>query len=249
MSAEDDEWASVYDSEAVKANVIDDDDDQWAAVFQNEIDDVQVPVLGRPTGSTCHPSNAQSEQFPTSETMTKTKTDCRTGLGVGPKPKGRPKGTWGGAILRKLLSTMEDPKQDSARTAGKGSIEYARECKKQVDQERQKAVAKHYGKQDSCTKNTGTDLALAEYIQHYGIMSAFSEEQREPHRSMYNCMVACHKQSLVGVEDSLVTHQLENSMSTMSARALSKQLGQTQVGNRMLSIAGAFVIMAGSLSF
>ena len=159
--------------------------------------------------------------------------------------KTRPFGSFGSAVLRQVMNSMT---VDADPVTTPGTIEYARECKKTKIEERHKLQSRFLefapGRQSSTTV-VPMDTML--FLQKYGVLSAFYFVGEGIHHSIVDCLRDCHSQGFMSCTDELVTYQLENSMTTISQKALSKQLNQEHIGDRTNSIASFLLLMSGYL--
>ena len=151
--------------------------------------------------------------------------------------RGRKKGTFGNSILREYMKAMEplaDP--ELPRQSTPGTIEFARKHRAQnaLERREQQEVARQEGQLFSVS-----DAAFPALSQ-YGPMGVFNSSACSVHEDMCRGLVQCHHQN-IPEQDSLVDHQLQDAMSTVSASALAKQLGipDSSIISRVYSISSA----------
>ena len=165
-----------------------------------------------------------------------------------PKRKpGRPKGSVGSRLLNQAIQSQVEAESSNPEP---GSSGYARDCKRKIHEKMLEERELDLQLVRSANQNqsaVSTDAASLAHLRQYGSLEAICSAALPVHQSLCESMSLCHKKNLWGEEDPLVQHHLADAMSTVSTSVLCKQLGETRVGDRSLSISSAFWLLAGFL--
>ena len=147
-------------------------------------------------------------------------------------------------MLKEALKSMDSHPEP-------GSIEYARLCKKRHKESKQEARQKQLEVCEAVAivatdSDRSSIMALPakslEFLKLYGSLEAIVSVGNALHQELVVALGRCHQQGFVGQIDDLVQHQLQDSMSTTSAKKLGQQLKVSDVGSRILSI-GSFLLV------
>ena len=160
-------------------------------------------------------------------------------------PRGRKKGSYGSAVLKGAIRELAHTAEHAP-----GSIEHARECKKQKHMERKEQLASIVESIPSSSNMSNTSLKALQYVESFGgKMSTFlSVGDVDLHHLLCETLTQCYSKGFQDERDTLVHRQLEDSMSHTSVQALCKELHETRIGDRCLSIASCFLLLTGSCS-
>ena len=147
---------------------------------------------------------------------------------------GRPRGDFGSQFLRNVMRAMDTP----AENPEPGTIEHARHVKAQ-----KRATAKAKALEQmrvDVAQGHAIDSARkgSEQLKEVGPLSVMNQVTDKLQQTLLQAAVACHEQN-IPLDDALVSQQLHQSMSNISVRALQHQLGEGNVGARVLNIATA----------
>lgn len=160
-------------------------------------------------------------------------------------PRGRKKGSYGSAVLKGAMRQLAEAAEHAP-----GSIEYARECKKQKHMEHNKQLARAVEGIPSSSNMSNTSLGAIQYVESFGgkLGTFYSVGDVGLHHLLCETLSQCYSKGLQDERDTLVHRQLEDSMSHSSVQALCKELRETRIGDRCLSIASCFLLLTGSCS-
>lgn len=164
-----------------------------------------------------------------------------------PRGRGRPRGTFGSAFLRDALGMsheqIEDVQSDPGHTISQpGDIEYAREAraKKLAEaRKKQELLQKQLVSQSAPSQPSQNEARVSTCVQ-YGPLSIVNTTGDSLRETMLEAYIRACKDN-IEPEDQLVEHQLENSFTSISTRALQEKLGESNVGMRMISIAATLI--------
>ena len=148
--------------------------------------------------------------------------------------RGRQRYDYGSSFLRQLFKSSQ---VEAEEATAPGTIEFARAQRAMQIAER-KQVEELDSQTDASNKQ---QLKTLQSLDEFGTAVALSNacgKTGKIHVDILNGLAQCHRKNITA-SDSLVEHQLEDAMSTVSAAAVEKQLGETKVLSRVQSIASA----------
>lgn len=238
LSDSDDEWANAYNDDqqqpqhGSEAKPIDNSDsDEWDDAFASE------------TGA------SHSARF---DGIQSAAAFVERGTAPNRTSKTRPFGSFGSSILREACQNI-----DNNRPALEG-IEYARECRrvkleKERDLKQQILVLQRDHQQQPQPAGTLTAETVS-YLKQLGHLSSIYSIGGKVQTDMVQCACASQNKGFMTMDDDLVQHQLNGSLSTISAKALAKQLGQERhptertwsIGSFLLQMSCALTTLSGS---
>ena len=153
------------------------------------------------------------------------------------KKKRRPAGSFGSALLRERMASMDSAEEHPADpTRQPGTIEYARRIREQ------KLQKKLEQRRVDVAQNNPVDSTRAgsESLTEFGQMTVVNHLDNKLHLDLLQGVARCREEGISAKEeDKLVAHTLDDAMSTVSVRALEKLLRDSGFGSRMLEIATA----------
>ncbi len=156
--------------------------------------------------------------------------------------RGRPRNIFGSRLLKEALQESNDDDSGNAQQPQPGSIEYARHIREQkvlARKSQQNASSSH----SSCVGSLSLSEATQESMVQFGsldIVTVTDVDGRKTYEKLVDALVQCKRKN-IEPSDPLVEHQLNDAMCTTSASQLGKQLNETKIGSRMLSIASALL--------
>lgn len=222
MSDSDDECASAYNDDQQRPQhgsevkpIDNPDSDEWDDAFASE------------TGAS-HSARFDGIQSAFVERGTATNRTSKT----------RPFGSFGSSILREACQNI-----DNNRPALEG-IEYARECRRvKLEKERnlKQQILQHDHQQQPQPAGTLTAETVS-YLKQFGHLSSIYSIGGQLQTDMVQCMCASQSKGFMTMDDDLVQHQLNGSLSTISAKALAKQLGQERRPTERTWSIGSFLL-------
>lgn len=161
------------------------------------------------------------------------------------RPRGRPRSIFGSRLLKEALQEPNDDDSGNSQQPQPGSIEYARHIREEkvlARKSRQNASSS----QSSCVGSLSLSEATKESMVQFGsldVVTVTDVDGRKTCEKLIDALVQC-KQKNIEPSDALVEHQLSDAMSTSSASQLGKQLNETKIGPRVLSIASALLSLS-----
>ena len=196
-----------------------DKDDNWDELMQ------PVPV-NADEGNTDDDDHAQLEPAQMAQPDT-SNSGTRRG-------RGRQRYDYGSSFLRQMFKSSPIEAAEAQESNAPGTIEFAR-AQRAIQIKERKQVQELDSQTDASNKQ---QVKTLNSLDKFGPPVALSSVGGKIHADIVNGLAQCHQKNITA-SDPLVEHQLEDAMSTVSAVAVEKQLGESKVLSRVQSIASA----------